>query len=209
MNCEDTRDKLYALGRGELPELERRQLFHHVGDCDDCQAVMQAVHGLRDLRRQPAEEPPPGLFERSMERARREGGTTERHDGFWRGAGIGAALAASLMVAVWSLGVVPESPAPVTQPVVALSPGEPRDVNIAIDMDQRLAGAAITVQLTDGIEIDGYPGRRELSWTTDLEAGTNKLTLPVIASDTRGGALLVRVGHGGRERRFTVELPVG
>ncbi|MDZ7645468.1 MAG: hypothetical protein U5K76_15390 [Woeseiaceae bacterium] len=126
---------------------------------------------------------------------------------FWLGVGSGAAIAASLTVAILSSGLLDTASLPATEPAgfeVAL--GEPRNVNIAIEMPHDLPDAGITVALTGGIELQGYAGRRELSWTTDLEAGVNKLTLPLVAVDSQGGRLLVRVGHGDRERRFSMDV---
>ncbi len=207
MNCDAARDSLVAAGEGTLGELAQRRFEAHLAACDDCRAAARAYAGLRALREQAAVEPPAGLFERVVRRSVEHEPPVTSGSRFWLGAGIGAAVAASLIVALLTAGVLPGI-APQTVPVAALqlSLGEPRNVNIAIDMLEDLPGAEISVVLSGGIELDGYAGRRELRWTTDLKAGTNRLTLPLVAVGEGGGRLLVRVGHGARERRFTLDV---
>jgi hypothetical protein len=58
------------------------------------------------------------------------------------------------------------------------------------------------------VEIDGYGTRRELSWSEDLDAGVNRLSLPVTASGFEGGQMVVRLEHPLSEQVFVVQLPV-
>lgn len=207
MNCAAVSELLAAAGDASLGPLERRRLDAHLATCPDCRAAALALDGLRQLRSQAPVEPPAGLFERIMGRSQQPAGQSAPRSRFWLGAGVGAAVAASVMVALLTTGVLSGvSPPPAGETALRVSLGEPRDVNIAIDMDHDLEAAEITVVLSGGIELDGYAGRRELSWTTDLKAGTNRLTLPIVAVGEGGGRLMVRVGHGDKERRFTLDL---
>ncbi|HZW60573.1 MAG TPA: hypothetical protein VFE85_09770 [Woeseiaceae bacterium] len=207
MKCEHAYERLRALPGGTADELETRQLEAHLESCDDCRAAARADDALRILRERPPVAPPAGLFERVMRRSRLAGKEPPRRSRFWLGAGVGAALAASLTVAVMSLGLRATAPdIPAAAPVFQVVRGEPHDVDIAIDMQRDLTGAVITVALRGGIELDGYAGRRELSWTTDLKAGINRLSLPIVATDDAGGRLMVRVHHGGKERRFAMDV---
>ena len=43
-------------------------------------------------------------------------------------------------------------------------------------------------------------------WTEDLEAGVNKLSLPLLASGNGGGQMLVRLTHPDSEQIFVVQL---
>ena len=64
--------------------------------------------------------------------------------------------------------------------------------------------------LTGGIELDGYAGERELSWTTNLESGINRLSLPVRAITREGGSLVVQLRHPETDRLFVIDvLPSG
>lgn len=209
MNCEDTYDRLVEMNDGSLAELEQRQLAAHLRDCDDCRAASQAVTALRQIAAQDEVLPPDGLFERVMRRSTNAGQRTASGSRFWLGTGLGAAAAAAAMVAVLATGILPESlRAPGDTPQYQVTLGEPRDLNVAIEMEKDLPGATITVVLDGGIELDGYAGQRELSWKTDLQAGVNKLTLPIVAVDNSGGQLLVQVEHDNKQRRFRIDLPL-
>lgn len=83
---------------------------------------------------------------------------------------------------------------------------QPRDVSIAVDAPSPLMDAEIRVLLTGAIELDGFENQRELRWRTNLDAGANQLTLPVIATGTGGGQLVVEVQHGQKRRTFVVDV---
>lgn len=207
MKCEDTGELIEAKRAGTLDEHEARQLETHLASCGDCRAAADAAAALGMLREQPTAEPPAGLLERVVRRSALAGDAQPPRSRFWLGAGVGAALAASVMFAFVASGVFESISQPsAAPPAFQVALGEPRNVNIAIEMERDLPDAVITVALAGGIEIDGYAGRRELTWTTNLEAGVNKLTLPIVAVDRTGGRLLVRVGHGDKERRFAMDV---
>ena len=79
-------------------------------------------------------------------------------------------------------------------------------MNIAIDTDRALQGATISILLAGDVELDGFGTRRELTWNTDLQAGVNKLTLPVRAVGAEGGQLVVRMTHPQSEQVYVVNL---
>ena len=62
--------------------------------------------------------------------------------------------------------------------------------------------------LSGGFEIVGFGDLRELTWSTDLEKGVNKLTLPLSAVAVAGGQLVVRLEHEGTTREFRVDLNI-
>lgn len=115
-----------------------------------------------------------------------------------------AAIAWALLVPGYT-PTIPELEA-ATTPQVTLALYEPHDVNIAVDTPSPLADAEIRVVLTGAIELDGFANQRELRWRTNLDAGANQLTLPIIATGTGGGQLLVEVHHGQKRRTFVVDV---
>jgi hypothetical protein len=137
--------------------------------------------------------------------------------GFWHGMGIGAAVAASLVMAFM---IAFETPAPETGaasatpevssasavPHFVIVMNEARNVNIAIDAGRDMRGATVSVFLAGGVELAGFGSKREISWTTDLKQGINQLRLPVVATDLQGGYLVVRLDHEGLKKVFRVTL---
>jgi len=125
-----------------------------------------------------------------------------RRPDLWIGGALGAAAAAALMVMLW--GVPREVPVPQAAADLRLTLLEPREIGVAIDSEQALSGALLTITLQGGIDLVGFGAQRELQWQTDLDAGTNVLPLPIIAHSLEQGRLTALVEHG--EMTQQVEL---
>ena len=80
-------------------------------------------------------------------------------------------------------------------------------MNLAFETDRQLDGATISILLSGDVEIDGYGIQRELTWSADLDAGVNRLTLPVLARSINGGQMIVRMTHPLSEQVFVINLP--
>jgi len=167
----------------------------------------RATEALELLKSQDTGDVPVWLFDRISAEivtapSRR---VTDRR--FWQGAGFGGIVAASMFAIALMTGWDPQ-PTPegtnIAEFVVMV--GEPRHMDIAIETDRALQGANITILLTGGVELDGYQDQRELTWTSDLDAGVNKLSLPVVAIDQSGGQMVVRLSHPDSEQVFVVQL---
>jgi hypothetical protein len=208
MKCEDIVELAQSGESGVMNETGRQFIMEHVAQCLDCQDAIRAVEATRWLRNQPVEPANDELFARVMGAAvQQQASGTNRGAGFWIGTGVGGAVAAAFFAAVVALGL---TGAPATQDTgpaeFFVSLTEPRDLNIAIDVDSALRGAQLSVSFFGGIELDGYASQRHLSWTTDLGAGVNKLTLPIIALDSSGGQVVVRLEHPDSQQEFLIQL---
>lgn len=207
MNCEDTNDRLVQMKNDSLTEIERRQFSAHLESCETCQHTARAAAGLQILKDQENHTPVEGLFEMLMQNAVQPAVRASRGTGFWLGAG--SALAAGVLLAVMSFWLITApAPSPVEITTYQVSLDGPRDINIAIELEREMPGATLRVVLSGGIELDGYGGRRELTWTADLTKGVNRLTLPIMAINAMGGQLLVQVEHENRRKTLRVELRV-
>lgn len=207
MSCDFDKDKLRALARGSLAGAERENVLAHVDRCTDCRAALRGAEALAELAARDTGMPPVGLFEAVLEKAVSQPARAPRDNRFWIGAGVGAIAASIVAVALffgWTESHVPTAGIP--EFVVSLE--EPRKMNLALETDRVLDGARITILVSGSVEIDGYGQRRELSWTDDLEAGVNRLSLPIIANGLEGGQIVVRLEHPQSEQVFVVRLPV-
>jgi len=83
-----------------------------------------------------------------------------------------------------------------------------RTINLIFSSATALDSATLTVSLPEGIELVGFPGRREISWETSLQAGKNLLPLKLIALTPTGGELLARLEHDDRNRIFRLHVVV-
>lgn len=206
MKCEDFVDKARIGALGVMEDPERSLVLEHVAHCDNCKDALRGSEALRYLHSQPTAAPAPDLYARTVDRITRRAGSRPIA-GFWYGAATGGGLVACAFAALLMLGLLR---APVTPPATVaefyVSTAEARELNIAIDALAPLPGATLSLTLYGGIEIAGYASQRHLSWTTDLDAGVNKLALPIIALDQTGGQVIVQLEHPDSHQEFLVQL---
>lgn len=207
MNCQRILERVEALVTHPLTETEKQLCVEHIADCDECQSALRGTEALRLIRNQREMAPRSSLFEKILIQTAGSIQQPEQKSRFWLGTGFGGAIAASILALALTLGWI--SPAvdqatATAEFIVALN--EPRRMDIAIETDRALAGASISILLSGGVELDGYGSRRELTWTTDLDAGINRLSLPVLAINSAGGQIVVRLSHPDSEQMFVVQL---
>ena len=135
------------------------------------------------------------FFNRALVRATHEG--TRRQRNRWLMTGFGGAVAAGLVM--WMLGGLyfntPDLPvADPGLPSVTMTLEEPRTINLVFASNEALQDATLTVMLPPGVEMAAFPGQREISWQTSLNAGKNLLPLKLIAVSPMGGEV-----HGNPE----------
>lgn len=165
---------------------------------------------LELLQDYPAPAADGGFYERALLRATHEGSRRQRNR--WMMTGFGAAVAAT--IAAWVIGGMllgePQLPdAESAIPGVTIALAEPRTVNLMFASRTALDSATLTVTLPDGIELDGFPGQREITWETSLSEGKNVLPLTLVAVTPAGGELLARLEHKDRDRTFRLRVEVG
>jgi hypothetical protein len=128
---------------------------------------------------------------------------------------FGAAAGCLLALGLWSQWrpsgpavTAPANPAATADRVARVALGEPQrvqPVRLVFRSPAALSGVTIVLALPEGVELSGFPGRRELSWRTDLQRGTNLLELPVRVSGP-GGVLTARLNLGEDSRAFSVRV---
>jgi anti-sigma factor RsiW len=222
-NCRHVQQRLDDLLDGYLPREQAAAAELHISACTACTAARAAAGQLRAaLQQMPVPEPRPGFADAALAAATRHtpapaklhptgqpGRWTPapwRRMELWLGATVGAAAAAALMVMLWGVpqrGELPEEPAG-----VRVTLHEAREIGVAIDSETALPGATLTVVVEGGIDLVGFGERREVRWQTDLDAGTNILSLPIIAHSLEDGRLTAFVEHGDRSRRIDVTVRV-
>jgi len=208
MNCDNVADKLTELAAGSLSTYEERACKAHIAECRFCRDALHGTVAMRAMRLLDTQALPADLLDRVTRKVTRESRQVARPQRFWLGAAFGSALAASLLAAAIALGVLVR-PVAVPEPDVAqfyVTTDEARPMNIAIDVDRPLQGARISVVLAGDVEVEGFDGLHELTWSDDLEAGVNKLTLPLRAVGDNVGQVVVRLSHPQSEQMFVVKL---
>lgn len=167
----------------------------------------QEVLGL--LKDYPMADADAGFYDRALARATHEG--TRRQRNRWIMTGFGSALAAGFVL--WLIGgfflTTPQTTGPTADiPGIVMTLAEPRTVNLVFASKSKLDAATLTVTLPDGVELAGFPGRREIAWQTSLVEGKNLLPLELIALTPAGGEVLARLEHDNRKRTFRLRIEV-
>ena len=203
MPCERLNAMLDACFDGELDAATMRDLSEHVTRCAECAALHARETALRGaLRAMPVAEVQPGFAAAVFQRARSAAPRRRRPPLLAAGVGVAAGVLMTLTV-VFGL----HAPSP-TVPEVTIALEETRSVNLVFSTQQALADARLTLELPAGVELEGYEGRRSLSFTTDLDAGKNVLRLPLIAHAEPDGVLLAKLDVGDDTKTFRLKVRV-
>jgi len=162
------------------------------------------------LKDYPMPEATAGYFDQALVRATHEGSRKQRNR--WLMTGFGGAIAAGLVL--WMIGgfflTTPDLPvANPDIPMITMTLEEPRTINLVFASAEPLDAATLTVQLPDGLEMYGFPGQREVTWETSLDAGKNLLPLKLIATSALGGEVYAILRHDDRGRTFRLRVDVG
>lgn len=202
MKCEDVLSVLQREDAGA--DLPKRAAAEHLARCEDCRNAAHAFAVLRADRDLAIALPSDDVFRRAIAAA--AAGRAPSRQGFWLGVGVGAALAASLTLAILAFSPVEVVAPPSVAPQIVLNVNEQRDVSVALSSPEPLADAEIRIALRGEIALRGFDDQRELTWRTDLDRGVNQLTLPLIGLRAGSGQVLVEVQHGDKRRSFVVDV---
>ena len=124
------------------------------------------------------------------------------------------AAAAMIVVAVSAVllqfrdsdSTLPQQTEPAT---IVINTASVRYVDFMLTSAEAHREATITLALDENLVLAGYPGMREISWPTSLQAGDNQLTLPLQLQNDEQGVITVNVESGGLQKQmmFTVQPP--
>ena len=205
MRCDDIEDLLNEHADATLTPERRGEVEAHLAACDDCCAAWHAAGMLRRHRALPTPVPSAALI--ATIAATRQPTRVKKGISPWVAA-VGGALAAGIALVAFNYYRSAQIEGDAAAPSLTMSLNETRDVSVTIDSPEAFMDVEVRVLLAGGIELEGLHGRRELKWKTDLEPGINRLTLPIVASDSSGGKVLVAVGQGDKQRSFVVQIDV-
>jgi hypothetical protein len=209
MNCEYVTKNLDRLVERSLSFDAASTCQAHIRSCGDCRELVLGAEALATLREKNAGPAPAGLFDRLVDEAAGDAARRAGNGKFILGGLSGAAVTAAAFIIALGLGWAgnpgdERQAGPPAEFVVGVA--ERRLMDLAIETDRRLDDATISIDLYGPIELDGYGPERHIAWRTDLDAGVNRLSLPVVAVDDAGGRMVVRLSHPNSEQVFVVRL---
>jgi len=209
MNCISCTELLDQYLDDELAEAVAGQVRSHTESCPECSALLQRKTGLRQaLRAIPCVPPVEGFYDRALEQTVK---TTQRNEiKFWTSAGLGTAIAAS--VVAWLVLVLPVDQTEEIDAAqlagVTISLNVEKTVRVSFQSVRELPGAMLTVQLPPGVEISGYANQSEIAWSTDVTRGVNILSLPIVVRSGSGGTIVAQIEHSGKSKSFRFDVSV-
>lgn len=205
MDCTEAKALIEARLDGD--EAGGARLDAHLAECPRCRALAGEAGALRSaLAGLPVPGPRPGFADRVLVEAS-AGRRRQRHRR-WPWPAVAAALVAGLALGVLLGGRYwPVDGAPASQ-VALVAGGGAQPVKLVFDSPRALSGVELTLEIQGQVRIDGYADTRSLSWRTDLDAGKNLLTLPMLPTGAGEGVVIARLRHEGMERTYRVRVNV-
>lgn len=203
MDCNQLQQNIDDYLDGELPPGEQRLADSHLTSCADCRNKLSQVQELRRaLRALPVPPPSPDFTTRVLSKARQ---TQKRRQGLIEG--LGAAMAASLVI--W-IGIALFKPASDSTSIeaIAMSISETREVKLVFNAPEKFQQVTLQLELSGGIELAGFKGRKDIEWKTALKKGANTLVLPITATGYGQAKVIARIKHHGKIRAFRIPLKV-
>ncbi len=209
MNCNKCIENLDQFLDGELEGLSLREFQSHTTECGDCGAALKKNKKLRQaLKAMPLLPPEQGFYDRALEQTVK---TTQRNEVlYWASAGIGGAIAASV-IAWLVLALPPDYQENIEQQQLAgvsISLNVEKTVRVSFESNRELKDATLILQLPPGVEISGFENRSEIKWATNVHRGTNILALPIVVRSGLGGTIIARVEHAGKAKSFQFAVKV-
>lgn len=228
MNCADIHNLLDDALDGQLTGPEREALESHLASCATCQQLLHEAQSLRSaLRALPLEPASSGFAARALRHAVEVNGATPHNRKSFVAGFAAAAVVGFVFLFIGSIyypggdvGVGPsrvqgdKSPPlvsdarpPAAEITIALH--KTQRVKLTFDSSQAVERVRISLTLPGDVELEGYPGKRQIAWSTNLKQGQNVLTLPLIANSPQGGEFIARIEHGSTTNELHLNLNVG
>jgi anti-sigma factor RsiW len=206
MKCTDVQKYLDDYLDDEMSLGEQKAVEAHVKLCSSCQQALEAHKAIHQaLRSLPVDEASPDFEAKVFAAVRSHYNTHKKHSGNRFVAGFTTAMAASLALWFASTMYTPQFDVDAPQ-VVNLAMNQARTVKLVFEAPTDLAEVTLSVQLPENIELEGYAGRRQLVWQTNLSKGQNILALPVIAIGAGQGELVAQLNYGDKTKQFYIVL---
>jgi len=223
VNCTEIRNLLDDALDGQLTGPARKSLDTHLGSCADCRQRVREQQSLRlALRELPVAHASSGFAARAMRHAVEVNSSPQHKKSFV--AGFAAAAVAGLALLFVGSIFNPQDDVELAQspgdssttlsdarpPAAEITIGlqQTQRVKLAFNSSQAVQQVRISLTLPDDIELEGYPGKHQIAWSTNLKQGENVLTLPLIANSPNGGEFIARIVHGSTTNELRVKLNV-
>ena len=215
MNCSQIESLLDDYIDASLESEAAASTTLHLLGCSDCEKAFQERRQTRlELKRLEVPAPSAGFFDKAVAKAVEIDAEPSRRRSDQQvqptARSIVGSLAAAVLVALL-IGSIYLTDSPASDPglpTISLDTGTVTPVKLAFSSEQALVNARFSIQLPVGVELVGYDGQSDLSWTTDLEPGTNVLRLPLVGRTAVSDILIAKLEHPTGTKTFRLQVTV-
>jgi hypothetical protein len=200
INIDDYLDKQLLLA-------EQLAYQQHFSNCSDCAMKLENAESLlTGLKSLVVPEPSANFENRVLAKVRKQHKESRQYNhSFSFASGFATAVVASL--AIWFVSTLYEPVRQVEQlPVVSVMLNQAQTVRLMFDSYKDFQQVNLSIDLPENMDLNGYPGRKSLSWKTSLQKGQNVLALPIMAVSHGQGELLARLSYGEKVKLFRLVL---
>jgi len=213
MQCTELHKHIDDRLDNQLSEVECAAMDHHLEHCADCRGMFADEKALReDLRGMPVPDISAGFAARALRRAA-AANVASHHPGHNRAFAGGFAAALVAGIVLWFVSGVygPNGELATSQPQLAelsISLHETRRVKLSFNAPEDIEKVRVALFLPAHVELEGYPGRKQIAWYTRLHKGDNVLTLPLSALHSEKGMFTAKIGTGKDAKKIQFHLNV-
>jgi len=222
VQCTDIHNLLDDALDGQLTGPESEALDTHLASCAACRQRVHEEQSLRSaLRALPVEHASSGFAARALRHAVEVNSRRPQHNKSFVAGFAAAAVAGFVFLFVGSIyfpegdGGLGSSQSPTMlsdarPPAAEITIGlrETQRVQLAFNSSQAVQKVRISLTLPEDVELEGYPGKRQIAWSTNFKQGENVLTLPMIANSLQGGEFIARIDYGQTTNEMRIKLNV-
>jgi len=213
MQCTELHEYIDDRLDGQLSEVECATVDQHLEHCADCRRVMAEEKAFRKaLRDMPVPDASVGFAARALRHAAAVNAVSHQSG---RKHAFAGGFAAALVVGIvlWFVTGVygPNGELLTPQPQLAevsISLHETRRVSLSFNAPEAIEKVRVSLFLPEHVELEGYPGRKQIAWFTNLRKGDNVLTLPLSALRSEKGVFTAKVGTGKDAKKIQFYLNV-
>ena len=209
MNCTDINTHRNEYFEGQLSLLQQRAFEHHLVDCKVCHT---AVNDMRIIQAKlyslAIPEPRNGFVEGVFKEVRRHSPDTSYRSLKTKPfiAGFSTAIAASLVLWFLSTLFIVQQQTITRPDEMMISMNTTQSVRLMFESPSDLDQVLLSIDLPENIELSGYSGQSELSWTTSFEKGKNILSLPVVAIEQGEGEIVAQLRYGDKVKVYHLRI---
>ncbi len=201
MNCTDIQNQLDSYLDNDLTANEHRLIDFHINNCSSCKQHLKEAMAVREaLKSLPVIGALANFENRVFAEVRKQ--HTQKTGGGRFISGFATAIAASVFFWVVSTLFFAQQPLLSEQNIITVAINESRSVRLMFDAPSDIQQVTLSLELPENIELEGYPGKPQLSWNTSLKKGQNVLSLPINAIQAGKGELIAQLRYGGKTKIY-------